>query len=145
MAKNTNNEELRQQALTAIAQGRAEISAEVYHLKRQLSPAQVLHRVVDRHATLVVVLAFTAGIVPALILFRGKRPSDRARPVKITVSKTPPKPLLGAVLMGALGMLGKSLAPSLIKSAVLPRVLESLSRKPPVVVTRKAKSAYDVK
>lgn len=128
MAKNTNNEELRRQALYVLAQARAEINAEARHLRQKLSPARVAHRVVDRHASLVVLLAFTAGLVPALFLFREKRPPDSPRqPVTLTVTKTPPRPLLGALLMGVLGVLGKSIAPALIKSAILPRLLDSLS------------------
>ncbi len=145
MANNPNNEELKQQALTALAQGRAEISAEVHHLRQQLSPARVMHRVVDRHASLVVVLAFTAGIIPALVLFRGKRPRDRVRsPVMMSATQPPPKPLIGAVLMGVLGLLGKSIAPALIKSAVLPRVLDSLAGKRPVT-NRNPPPAPDVR
>ena len=147
MAKNPNNEELRQQAINALAQGRAGISAEVHHLRQQLSPARVMHRVVDRHASLAVFLAFTAGIIPALFLFRGKRLPDRAHPpVTVSVTKSPPQPLLGAVLMGVLGVLGKSIAPAVIKSAILPRVLDSLSGKGPVATrTRNAPPAPDLK
>ena len=130
MAQNPNNEELRQQALRALAEGRAELSTEVHRMRQQLSPARVLHRVVDRHAGLMVLLAVTAGIIPALLIFRGKRPHHRTLPpVTISVAKPPPKPVLGALLMGALGVLAKAVTPALIKSAIIPHVLDFLSRK----------------
>ncbi len=133
MAKNSNNQELKQQALRALAQGRAEIRAEVHHLRSQLSPARVMHRVVDRHASLMVFLAFTAGVIPALFLFRSKRASDSMHhPVTVSVTKAPPKSLSGVVLTGALGILGKTALPVLLKSAILPRVLDALSGNGPI-------------
>ncbi len=130
MAKNKKHDELRQQALTALSQGRAEMSSELHHLRKQLAPARMMHGVVDRHAILVVALAFTAGIVPAWLLSRGKRsPGPTLRRVTVSDTKAPPKPLLGAVFMAALGVLGKSIAPALIRSAILPRVLASLAGK----------------
>jgi hypothetical protein len=128
MAKDSNNEELKQQALRSMAQGRAEISRDVQNLRKELSPARLVHRVVDRHATLLVILALTTGVIPALFLFRGKRPPDRVRdPVVVSVSKTPPPSLLGVMLTGALGALGKTALPVLVKSVILPRLLDSLS------------------
>jgi hypothetical protein len=130
MAPNTNNEGLRQHALRALAESRAEISVEVHHVRREFSPVRVLRRLVDRHAGLVVFLAVTAAIVPALLIFRGMRSGHRARlPLMITGAKAPPKPVLGALLLGALGMLARSVAPALIKSAVIPHVLDFLSKK----------------
>ncbi|MES2438235.1 MAG: hypothetical protein V4584_04185 [Verrucomicrobiota bacterium] len=130
MAEKTSNEELKRQAIAALAEGRAGIGAGLRHARERFTPARVIHRGVDRHPTLAVVLAFTAGIIPALSLFRGKQqlPERWKRPVS-AVTHAPPKPLLGAVAMGALGLLGKSLLPSLLKSAILPRVLESLAGK----------------
>lgn len=132
MAKNKNNEELRRQALSALAEGRAEISAEVHRLRQQLSPVRVLRRVVDRHTGLVVFLAITAGIVPALLVFRNKRPRDRERPpVMTSVAKPPPKPVLGALLLGTLGVLARTITPALIKSAIIPQALKFLAKKQP--------------
>ena len=79
MANNKNNEKLRQQALSTLAEGRAEISAEVHRLRQHLSPLRVLRRVVDRHTGLVVFLAITAGIIPAMLVFRNKR--SRGQPL----------------------------------------------------------------
>ena len=133
MAKNKNHQELRRQALLALDQGRAEISAEVRHLRMQLSPKRVMRRAVDRHASLVVGLALTAGITSALFLFRGKRPPGRvAQPVRVTVSKSPPQSMVGAALFGLLGVLAKAMGPTVIKSAVLPRLLESFSKTTPL-------------
>lgn len=130
MAETTSNEELKRQAIAALAEGRAGIGAGVRHTRERFTPARVIRRRVDRHPTLAMLLAFTAGIIPALALFRGKRQRDRWKnPVSVAVTHAPAKPLLGAVAMGALGLLGKSVIPSLIKSAILPRVLESLAGK----------------
>lgn len=121
MAKITNNEELRQQALRTLAEGRAEINAEVHRLRQQLSPAQVMHRVADRHPSLVMFLAFAAGIVPALFIFRNKRPPGRVRPpVTVTVSKAQPKPMAVTLLTAALGIFVKTIAPALVRSAITP-------------------------
>ncbi len=130
MAQITNNEKLKQQALREIAEGREEISAEVHRVRQHLSPARVLQRVVDRHAGLLVVLAVTAGVIPALLIFRGKRPP----PVMISVAK-PPKPVLGALLLGALGLLARSVSPALIKSVIMPHVLEFIAKKKPGTAT----------
>ena len=128
MAQNSNNEELRRQALATLIQGRAEIRAEMDHLRNQLSPVQLMHRVVDRHASLLVSFAFLGGLIPAVFLFQSKHSLGKARPpATVSVTKAPPKPMPGAVLMGTLGVLAKTTIPALIKSAILPRVLESLS------------------
>ncbi len=126
MAENPNNEELKQQALATLSEARAEIRAGLHQLRERLTPAQVIHRTVDRHPSLLVSLAFTAGIIPALTLFRGKRQPEQVHP-HATAAVT--KPLLGAGLLGVLGVLGKSIAPALIKSAILPRLRDSLSGK----------------
>lgn len=135
MANKKNNEELKQQALRSIAQGRAEISAEVRHIRKQLSPARLMHRMVDRRPGRAVILALVAGILPALFLFRGKRPPPPARSsLKLQEITIPPKPLLGAVLLAALGVMGKSIALNLIKSSILPRVLDSIAGKMPATI-----------
>ncbi len=132
MANNTNHQELKQQALASLAQGRAEISAEVHRLRHQLSPTRMAHRVVDKHAGLVMSLAFAAGIIPALIIFRKKPlPTHPARPVKI-YNTPPPKPFLTTLLVGAFGILARTVAPALIKSTVIPQLLNSLSKNQPL-------------
>lgn len=131
MAQNTNNEELKQQALCALAEGREEISAEVQRVRQHLSPVRVLQRVVDRHAGLMVVLAVTAGIIPVLLIFRGKR----SPPVMISVAKPPPKPVLGALLLGALGLLARSVTPALMKSVIMPHVHDFMAKKQPGTTT----------
>lgn len=130
MAARTNNEELRRQALNTLAEGRAEISAEVQRLRTQLSPTRVLHRVVDRHTGLTLLVAFAAGLVPVLLIFGGKRAHHQApRPVTINMNKPPSKPLLGALLMGAFGVLAKAVTPALVKSVIVSPLLSSLNRK----------------
>ncbi len=126
MAQNTHNEKLKQQALRELAEGREEISAEVQRVRQQLSPARVLQRVVDRHAGLLVVLAVTAGIIPALLIFRRK-----PLPMMISVAKPPPKPVLGALLLGALGLLARSVTPALMKSVIMPQVHGFMAKKQP--------------
>jgi hypothetical protein len=119
MANNRNHEELKQQALRSLAEGRGEISAEVRRLRRHLSPARVLRRVVDRHTVLVVLLAISAGIVPAVLVFRDRRSDDRKRaPVVVSVPRPPPKSVLGALLLGTLGVLARTITPALVKSAI---------------------------
>ena len=128
MAHNTNHQELKQQALASLAQSRAEISAEVHRLRHQLSPTRVAHRVVDKYPGRVMMLAFAVGIIPALIIFR-KRPLPLypTRPVKI-YNAPPPKPFLTTLLVGAFGILARTIAPTLIKSSVIPQLLNSLTK-----------------
>jgi hypothetical protein len=126
MAEITNNEELKKQALRAMAEGREEISAEVQHVRQHFSPARVLRRVIDRHTGLMVALVVTAGIIPALLIFRGGRP-----PMTISVAEPPPKPVLGALLLGGLGLLARSIAPALMKSVILPHVHDFIAKKQP--------------
>jgi len=128
MAQNTNNEELKQQALRALAEAREEISAEVNFVRQQFSPARVLQRVVDRHTGLMVVIAVTAGVIPALLIFRGRRVPP---PMMISAAKPPPRPVLGALLLGAFGLLARSVTPALIKSTVMPHVLNFIAKKRP--------------
>ena len=130
MAQNTHNEKLKQQALREIAEGRVEISTEVQRVRQQMSPVRVLQRVVDRHAGLLVVLAVTAGIIPALLIFRRK-----PLPMMISVAKPPPKPVLGALLLGALGLLARSVTPALMKSVIMPHVLDFMAKKQPRTAT----------
>lgn len=130
MAKNTNHEELRQQALNALVEGRAEISAEVNRLRQQMSPIRVVHRVVDRHTGLVVFLAVAAGLIPTLLASRITRSRGREHhPLLLSIAKQAPKPVLGALLMGTLGVLAKTITPALIKSAIIPHALTFLSKK----------------
>ena len=133
MAHHPNHEELIQQALNSLAHGRAEISAEVQRLWQQLSPTRVLHRAVDKHPGPVLSLAFTAGIIPALIIFRKKSPQQIAPPRVVTTYTNPPKPLLNTLLVGALGILARNITPALIKSTLIPQVLNSFAKKPPEV------------
>lgn len=134
MAKNKNNEELRQQAFRALAEGRAEISAEMQRLRERMSPSRVLHRVVDRHTGLVVFVAVVAGMVPTLLAFRNKPPRAHL-PLMISTAKQPPKPVLGAVLLATLGLLARTVAPALIKSAVIPHALKFLTKQQPYMAT----------
>jgi len=133
MANHPNHQELTQQAITSLAQGRAEISAEVHRLRHQLSPTRVAHRVVDQHTGLVISLAFIAGLIPALIIFRKKSPHEIGRNPVMTTYTKPPKPLLNTLLAGAFGILVKTITPALIKSTIFPQVLNSLLKKQPVV------------
>jgi hypothetical protein len=125
MAQNTDNEKLKQHALREIAEGREEISAEVHRLRQRLSPVRVVKRVVDRHAVLLVALAVTAGIIPALLIFRGKRSSMTNSAVQ-----PPPKPMLRALLVGAVGLLARS-TPFLIKAVVMPHVQDYMAKRQP--------------
>ena len=130
MAARTNNEELRRQGINTLAEGRHEISAEVQRLRVQLSPTRVLHRVVDRHTGLTLLIALAAGIVPVLLIAGCKRSRHPApRPVTINIAKPAPKPLIGALLLGAFGVLAKAAAPTLFKSAVVSPLLSILKRK----------------
>ena len=133
MAHHPNHEELTQQALNSLAQGRAEISAEVQRLWQQLSPTRVLHRAVDKHPGPVLSLAFTAGIIPALIIFRKKSPQQIVPPRVVTTYTKPPKPLLNTLLVGALGILARNITLALIKSTIIPQVLNAFAKKPPEV------------
>lgn len=126
MAQITNIQKLKQHALRDIAEGREEISVEVDVVRQQLSPGRVLQRVVDRHAVLLVVLAVTAGIIPAMLIVRRKR-----CPMTISVAAPPPKPVLGALLLGALGLLARSLTPALMKSVILPHIHDFIAKKHP--------------
>lgn len=136
MANHPNHQELTQQAIHALAQGRAEISAEVHHLRHQLSPTRVAHRVVNQHSGLVISSAFIAGLIPALIVFRKKSPHELVRqPLVSSYTKPPkpPKPLLNTLLAGAFGILARTITPALLKSTIIPQVLNSLSKKQPIV------------
>ena len=98
---------------------------------RFLSPVRVLRRVVDRHTGLVVFLAITAGIIPAMLVFRNKRSRDRELPpVMISVAKPPPPgSVLGALLLGTIGLLARTITPALIKSAIIPQAIKFLAKK----------------
>lgn len=126
MAQNTNNEKLKHLALRELAEAREEISTEVNRVRQQFSPARMLQHVVDRHAGLLVVLAVTAGVIPALLIFRRK-----PLPMMISVPKPPPKPVLGALLLGALGLLARSVTPALMKSVIMPQVHDFMTKKQP--------------
>ena len=133
MAHDTNHQELKQQALASLTQSRAEIGAEVHRLRHQLSPTRVAHRVVDKYPKRVMMLAFVVGIIPALVIFRKKpQPLYPTRPVKI-YNAPPPKPFLTTLLVGAVGILARTVAPTLIKSSVIPQLLNSLTKNQPRV------------
>lgn len=133
MAHHPNHQELTQQAIHALAQGRAEISAAVHHLRHQLSPTGVAHRVVNQHSGLVISSAFIAGLIPALIVFRKKSPHELVRQPLVSSYTKPPKPLLNTLLAGAFGILARTITPALLKSTIIPQVLNSLSKKQPLV------------
>ncbi len=130
MAATKDNKELRRQALNALTEGRAEISAEIKRLREQLSPTRVLHRAVDRHTGLTLLIAVAAGTIPVLLIFGGKRSAQRApRPIMITTNKAPSKPLISALLVGAFGVLAKAVTPALIKSVIVSPLQAFLDKK----------------
>ena len=133
MANHPNHQELTQQAIHSLAQGRAEISAEVHHLRHQLSPTRVAHRVVNKHSGILLTSAFIAGLIPALIIFRKKSPHELVRQPLVSSYTKPPKPLLNTLLAGAFGILARTITPALLKSTIIPQVLNSLSKKQPIV------------
>ena len=133
MAHHPNHQELTQQAIHSLAQGRAEISAEVHHLRHQLSPTRVAHRVVNKHSGILLTSAFIAGLIPALIIFRKKSPHELVRQPLVSSYTKPPKPLLNTLLAGAFGILARTITPALLKSTIIPQVLNSLSKKQPIV------------
>jgi len=96
-----------------------------------VGPVRVLRRVVDRHTGLVVFLAITAGTIPALLVFRNKRSRDRELPsVMISVAKShPPESELGALLLGTLGVLARTITPALIKSAIILQAIKFLAKR----------------
>ena len=47
----------------------------------------------------------------------------------INISKPPSKPLVGALLLGTLGVLAKAVTPALVKSAIVFPLLSFLARK----------------
>ena len=61
MAQNTNNEELKNAAIQALAESRAEISTQVDRVREQFRPRRVLQRLVVRYTGPIVVLAFATG------------------------------------------------------------------------------------
>lgn len=124
MAQNTSNEELKQQALGALAEGREEIMIEVIRMRQQLSPVRVLKRVVDRHAGLVVGLAV---VIPALLIFRARRSS----PLMMSVANPPAKPVVRSLLLGAAGLLTRFATPALIKYVIRPHVQDYMAKKHP--------------
>lgn len=126
MAQNTNSKELRQQALRKLAEGRAEMRDELRQARQHLRPSRVLKRVYDRHASLMLTLAVTAGVIPALLFFRGKKTNP---PATISASAPSPKSVLGALVVGGLAMLAKSITPTLIKSTVLPHLLSFILKR----------------
>lgn len=135
MATGTNNEELRQQALNSLAEGRTETSAEMHWLRMQLSPSRVLRRVVDRHTGLTLIIAFAAGLVPVLLFFRGKGSRHlEQRPVTVRAVRPEPKPTVSALL---LGVLARTITPALVKSAIVSPLLNFLTKKQPDAVQSK--------
>lgn len=141
MAATKNNEELKRQAINTLAEGRTEISAEVQRLRMQISPMHALRWVVDRHTGVTVLIALAAGIVPVLLIFGRKR---AARPLTINMGKPPPKPLVGALLMGAAGLLAKSVTPAMVRSAIVSPLLNFLARKQADAAQRRAETPRDL-
>ena len=130
MAQHPSNEELKKQALVTLSHAREDIGAEVQRLRQQLNPARALQRVVDRHAGLMMGIAVMAGIIPALLIFRRKRaPQQILSPLMIAAAKPPSKPVLGAILLGILGLVGRSVAPMLLKTIVIPHFLDYMAKR----------------
>ena len=102
----------------------------VHRLRMQPSPTRVVHHGVERNPGLTLLIAVAAGIVPVLLISGGKGSHHRApRPVTINISKPPSKPLVGALLLGTLGVLAKAVTPALVKSAIVFPLLSFLARK----------------
>lgn len=130
MAQEPNTEEIKRKAIQAIAESREEISTEVVQVRERLRPRRVLERAVDRHPRIAVGLAVAAGIIPVLLIFRGRKDSVRSHfPTLATAPVPPPKPVLGALLLGAAGVLVKSITPALIKSTIVPQILQFIEKK----------------
>lgn len=127
MAARTNNQELKRQAILTIKTGREEIREELQSLQVELSPLRMIRRAIDRHTGTLVLTAFAAGFVPALLVSRGRRPAQRMPQSLVTHLGAPaPKFSLGAHLMG---MLARNITPALIKSVVVSPLLQFIFKK----------------
>lgn len=125
MAENTNNEKLKRRLLNELQEAREEINVETHRLRQHLSPSRVLQRTLSRHSILVASIAFTAGIVPAWLMFQGKRTLHlHHAPVLFNAVKPPAQSMLRSF-----GEMAKSITPLLIKSALMPYVMDYLSKK----------------
>ncbi len=125
MAENTNNKELKHRLFNELREAREEINVETHRLRQHLSPSRVLQRTLSRHSILAASIAFTAGIVPAWLMFRGKRKlHSQHAPVLFDAAKPPAQSMLRSV-----GEMAKSITPLLIKSALMPYVMDYLSKK----------------
>ena len=127
MAARINNQELKRQALLTIKTGREEIRAELQSMRVELSPVRVFWRVIDRHPGAMLLTAFAAGLVPALLLSRGRRSAQRmTQPFATQTKGQAPKFSLGAHLMG---MLAQNITPALIKSVIISPLLHFIIKK----------------
>jgi|688.fasta_scaffold216795_2 hypothetical protein len=125
MAENTNNEELKHRLLNELREAREEINIETHQLRQHLSPVRVLHRLLSRHSILAASIAFTVGVIPAWLVFRGKQTPSLQHALVLFDAVKPPTPSM----LGAVGEMAKSITPLLIKSALMPYVTDYLSKK----------------
>ena len=72
MAEKKNPEEVRREALIALEQGRAGLSAEVRSLRHDLNPANAAHSLVQKHPTALIGVAAGVGLLLAWLCTRRK-------------------------------------------------------------------------
>jgi hypothetical protein len=127
MAKHTDNQELKRRALNSIGTSREELTIQASQFRHHISPARILQRVASKNATLLTGVALIAVLIPSVLLFRKQRPASLppTQAMENPTFRSAPKVLI----WGALGVLAKSAAPALIKSTILPYILNLLIAK----------------
>lgn len=115
MAAQQDTQELKRQAIANLAASRAEVSAEMRHLREDMNPKAFLCRATHRHKAAVVCAAVGTAAATALLVYRHKHPAPGKRIRSALRSRTPEK---SGITSQIVRLLAGALVPALIKSVV---------------------------
>ena len=81
MAKSTNHEDLKREAIQALEEARYALGSEVHWARTHLTPKAMAHNVVEKHTKTMLIVSAVGGFVIARLLFHSRRPHVVVAPV----------------------------------------------------------------
>jgi hypothetical protein len=121
MARPTTPQTLKQQALLALEQSRADLTGEWARAREQWSPLNFLQHSVEKHRYAVIAAAAAAGLVAIRWFFPGRENS------RDTFSKPARKRTLASFLLNGLWGMGREPLKALAAQQLVPLILKFLS------------------
>jgi len=116
MASKTNNEELKHLALLKLAEGRAELAAQIDRLRTELNPKLAARRMFEQNTGTVVLATVAVGLAVTVLVLRRRRHAHEEQLIR---KERRTSDLDKEPVVSFLGTLMRAVAPTLIKVVVI--------------------------